>query len=261
MKNLVRGIVFASMVTISISLAAQTPTTAPTPATPPAAAAAPAVDPALTADDIVNKHVAAIGGKDVLSKVKTESLEGTFSMMGTENPTNITIVDGVGYKSEVEFNGAKIVQCFTDKGGWMINPMAGAATATPMPDDAYNIGKDQIYVGDPLYNYADKGSKVELLSKDGTAYKIKLTTKEKVEQTYLIDSTTFLVTSVASKGKMQDQDVDITTKLSDYRKTDLGLTEPYAIDVDLGGQFQISIPIKKVELNKTIDPAVFAMPK
>jgi hypothetical protein len=60
---------------------------------------------------------------------------------------------------------------------------------------------------------------------------------------------------------MQDQDVDITTKLADYRKTELGYMMPYAIDVDLGGQFSLTIAVKKVELNKTIDPAVFAMPK
>jgi hypothetical protein len=88
-----------------------------------------------------------------------------------------------------------------------------------------------------------------------------LTSKENVESVYLIDTTTYLVTSVTSKGKMQDQDVSITTKLSDYRKTELGYVIPYAIDVDLGGQFQLTIAVKKVELNKTIDPAVFAMPK
>ena len=58
-----------------------------------------------------------------------------------------------------------------------------------------------------------------------------------------------------------DQDVDITTKYSDYRKTELGYVIPYAIDVDFGGQFGLTIAVKKVELNKTIDPAIFAMPK
>ena len=48
-------------------------------------------------------------------------------------------------------------------------------------------GKDEIYVGGPLYDYAAKGSKVELLGKDGNAYKIKLTSKENVESTYIID--------------------------------------------------------------------------
>jgi hypothetical protein len=171
------------------------------------------------------------------------------------------LVDGVGYKNETDVNGTKIVQCYTDKGGWIINPMAGSATATAMPDDVYNAGKGQIRVGGALYDYAAKGSKIELLGKEGTAYKIKLTSKENVESTYLIDSTSYFVTTVMSKGKMQDQDVAITTKLSDYRKTELGYVIPYAIDVDLGGQFELTIAVKKVELNKTIDPAVFAMPK
>jgi hypothetical protein len=153
------------------------------------------------------------------------------------------------------------VQCFTDKGGWTINPMAGAATATPMPDDVYNAGKAQIRVGGGLVDYAAQGSKAELVGKEGTAYKIKLTSKEKVETTYLIDSTSYLVTSVTSKGKMQDQDVDIVTALSDYRKTDVGMMVPYAIAIDVGGQFQLTIAVKKVEVNKTVDPAIFAMPK
>jgi len=129
-----------------------------------------------------------------------------------------------------------------------------------MPDDVYNAGKGQINIGGALYEYAAKGSKVESMGKDGNVYKIKLTTKENVEAIYLIDSTTYLVTSLMSKGKMQDQEIDITTRFSDYRKTDLGYVIPYAIDVDFG-QFALSIVVKKVELNKTIDPAVFAMPK
>ena len=64
-----------------------------------------------------------------------------------------------------------------------------------------------------------------------------------------------------SKGKMQDQDVDVTTKFSDYRKTDTGFVVPYGIDVNLGGQFELTIAVKKLEVNKTIDPSVFAMPK
>ena len=237
MKNFIQGILVVSALASAVSLSAQ------------------------TAGEIVSKHVAAIGGKDAISQVKSVYMETSITMMGGENPSTTTIVNGVGYKSETDFNGTKIVQCYTDKGGWTINPMAGAATATPMPDDVYNAGKAQINIGGALYDYAAKGSKVELLGKDGGAYKIKLTSKENVEAVYLIDSTSYLITSVTSKGKMQDQDVDITTKYSDYRKTELGYVIPYAIDVDFGGQFGLTIAVKKVELNKTIDPAVFAMPK
>lgn len=254
MKNLIHGMLIVTVAASAISLGAQA--TQPAPAAPSSQTA----QSAPTADEIVAKYVAAIGGKAAISQVKSMTTESSVQVMGNESPSITTIVDGVGYKSETDFNGAKIVQCYTDKGGWIINPMAGANDPAPMPDDVYNGGKGQINVGGALYDYAAKGSKVEFMGKDGDAYKVKLTTKENVESTYLIDSTTFLISSVLSKGKMQEQDIDITTRLSDYRKTELGYVIPYAINVDFG-QFALSIAVKKVEFNKTIDPAIFAMPK
>jgi hypothetical protein len=254
MIKTLNGILIIAAMACATSLNAQSATTAP------AAPSDPASQPSMTADEIVSKYVAAIGGKEAISKVKSISTESTVQVMGNESPSNTTIVDGVGYKSETDLNGSKIVTCYNDKDGWSMNPMAGQNSPTPMSEDAYNQGKGQIHVGGALYDYAAKGSKVELLGKEGNAYKIKLTSKENVDSTYLIDSTSFLITTVMTKGKMQDQDVDVTTKLSDYRKTDLGYTMPYAIEVDFG-QFGISIAVKKVELNKTIDPAIFAMPK
>ncbi len=254
MKKIIHGILVVTALAGSTSSSAQTAQSAP------AGQSAQTAQSTLTADEIVSKYVAAIGGKDAISQVKSMTMESSVQVMGNESPSTTMIADGVGYKSETDLNGAKIVQCYTDKGGWIVNPMAGANDPTPMPDDVYNAGKGQINIGGALYDYAAKGNKVESMGKDGNAYKIKLTTKENVEAIYLIDSTTYLVTSLMSKGKMQDQEIDITTRFSDYRKTDLGYVIPYAIDVDFG-QFALSIAVKKVELNKTIDPAVFAMPK
>jgi hypothetical protein len=248
MKNRIHGMLVVAALAGAVSLSAQTADTGTVSAK------------AQTADEIVGKYIAAIGGKDAISKVKSMYTESSVNVMGGDNPSTTVMVDGVGYKTEIEVNGTKIINCYTDKGGWSVNPMAGAADPTPMPDDIYNAGKGQINIAGPLYDYAAKGSKIELFGKDGNNYKIKLTTKENVESIYVIDSSTYYVTSVQSKGKMQDQDVDINTKLSDYRKTDLGFVVPYAIDVDLG-QLALSIAVKKVELNKTIDPTVFAMPK
>jgi Domain of unknown function (DUF4292) len=243
MKNLIHGIIVFSALAVAVSLPAQTPDSGP------------------TADDIVQKHIAAIGGRESIAKVKSVSMESSAQVMGTEAPGVTQIVDGVGFKSETDFNGTKIVQCYTDKGGWMVNPMAGSADPAPMPEDQYKIGKDQIYIGGPLYDYQAKGSKIELVSKDDKTLKLKLTTKDNVESTYVLDAATYLIKSQVTRGKMQDQDVDITTTFDDYRKTDAGYLLPYSMNIDLGGQLQIGVTVKKIELNKTIDPAVFEMPK
>lgn len=244
MKNAIRGILVASALAGALVVHAQT-----------------AAAPAPTADEIVSKHLAAIGGKDAVAKVKTLSMENTLQVMGNEAPNTIVMVDGVGYKSETDFNGTKIIQCFNDKGGWQVNPMAGANDPTPIPDDEYKSQRDQIFVGGQLLDYAAKGTKVELVSQDASTFKLKVTPKDGAESIYVIDATTYYIKTLQRKGKMQGQDVDVTTTFSDYRKTDAGYVIPYSMDIDLGGQFSMNIVVKKVELNKQIDPAIFAMPK
>lgn len=265
MKKFIHGMMVISVLASAVVLNAQTPAQAPAQtapaATAPAAPAAAAPAETLTADQVVSKYVDAIGGKDAIGQVKSISMDTSAQVMGNDVTGTVVVVDGVGYKSQMEFNGAAIIQCFSAKGGWQVNPMAGSADPTALSDDEYKTGKDQIYVGGPLYNYADKGNKVDLVPGDAGTYKIKLTNKDSVDTTYVFDAKTFLIKSTVRKGQMQGQDVDITTTYSDYRKTDTGFLMPYEMDLDFGGQFQLSITIKKAELNKTIDPAIFEMPK
>ncbi len=260
MKGAIKQVVMFVVLTASISLSAQTPESQSAPTSGSQSAQAPESQSAPTADEVISKYVAAIGGKEAISQVKSISLETTAQIMGNDAPVTTVIVDGVGYRMDTEFNGQKIVQCYTDKGGWSINPMGGGE-ALSMPDDQYNAGKGQIDIGGPLYNFAAKGSKVELIGKEANGYKVKLTTKENVSFVYVIDSATYLVKSVTTSGQVMGQNVDITTTFSDYRKTEVGFQVPYSIDVNMGEQFSMTMTVKNVQLNKAIDPAVFEMPK
>lgn len=261
MKNMIRATMVLSAFAGAVALYGQT-AQAPQSAQAPQAAQTPqTAQVPLTADEIVAKHLEAIGGKQTISQVKSISMETDVQVMGNDAPGTTVILDGVGYKSETDFNGSKIVQCYNHTGGWVVNPMAGMTDPTPMPEEQYKAGKDDIYVGGELYDYAAKGNKVELVSKDADSYTLKVTSKDGVPTTYVIDAKTYFIKSATRKSQMQGQDVDMTISYADYQKTDTGFLFPHQMDVDFGGQFQVSISVKKIELNKTIDPAIFEMPK
>ena len=213
---------------------------------------------AQTADDIIGKYVDAIGGKDKLAQIKSAYTEATVNVMGTDNPATTTLLVGKGYRSEAEVNGSKIIQVYTDKAGWAINPFAGSTDAAPMPDDQYQAGKDEIWIGGALLNYKANGYTAELLAKDGNNYPIKITAGKQVT-TYFFDANTWLVNKVTSSASMQGQDTNVVTTLSNYQKTDFGYLSPYKIDVDLG-QYQLGYVVKSVAVNKDVDPKIFDMP-
>lgn len=216
---------------------------------------------AQTANDILAKHLDAIGGKAAMSRVKSISMDTTTHIMGNDTLGTVVTLDGVASRTELNFDSGKMVQCYTATGGWTVNPKAGIDDPTPMTEDQFQAGKSQIYIGGDLHDYATSGNKFELLGKDANTYTVKMTTSDHRELTYVFDASTYLTKSVSRRGKFQDQDLTITTNLSDYRKTSAGIVIPYAIGMDFGGQFSLDITVNKVEVNKPVDPDLCAMPK
>jgi hypothetical protein len=216
------------------------------------------------ADEIIAKHIEAIGGKGKLSGITSVRMENTMQVMGNEVPNTTVIVNGKGLRNESEFNGQKIVQVYTDKGGWGINPMTGATEPQVLPEEQYKAGRDQIYVV-PFLNYAARGDKAELVGQEklGTAnaYKIKLTAKDSTATTYYLDPATYYILQTVRSGEMMGQQMDVTTSYSDYKKTDYGWVVPQTMEVSFGGQFSMTAKVNKVEVNPTVDAAVFDMKK
>ena len=80
---------------------------------------------AQTADEIINKWADAMGGKDKLSSIKTIYTEDELNIMNNPAPRKSYLVNGKGFKSEAEFGGQKIIDCYLVDSGWSINPFAG----------------------------------------------------------------------------------------------------------------------------------------
>lgn len=219
---------------------------------------------AQNADDIINKHIDAIGGTKMLSQANSIYTESGIEIMGSVAPTKTFIVNGKGYRSENIYNGQQIVQVVTDKNGWTINPYQGSESATALPSELYVVSEDQVYVSDPLFNYAAHGGKVSFAGQEKVdninAYKIKYTNKDNAVITYYIDPATYFIIKSVRSGELMGQNVEVTTNYSNYKKTDYGITIPFTSEMQMG-QMNLTMNVNKAEVNKDIQMTIFDMPK
>jgi outer membrane lipoprotein-sorting protein len=219
---------------------------------------------AQTVDEIIDKYINALGGKDKISNMKTLYFESELNIAGKLAPSVTYILDGKGYKNEVNFNEQQVVTCYTDKKGWTLNPLAGQVVPVSVPDDQLKIGQMQLDLKGPLFDYAAKGNKVELLGKEnfnGTVvYKLKLTTRTNTELVLLIDSNTYYLLKTTVKLTINGQDAESTYVNSNYRRTAYGLLFPFTQEISFPG-LTLTSNTEKVEINKEIEPAIFEMPK
>ncbi len=220
---------------------------------------------AQSAEDIVNKHFEALGGKDKFKELKTLKMNGKFTMMGMDIPFNIALVNGKCYKFNMTFQGMDMVQCVTGDSGWFISPFEGKKDPEKMPADMIKESKSRMDLGGPLFNYKEKGNKVELVGKEdmeGTEiYKIRVTEKEGDVTYYYIDATSYLLLKETSKHKFKDKEVEGEELYSNYKKVD-GMMFPFSMESRAVGESEGQVmTYETIEVNPKIDETIFKMPK
>ena len=219
---------------------------------------------AQTADEIINKYFDAVGGKATLETLKTAYSEGEMSIMNNPAPYVSSVIDGKASRSEMNFNGQKIINCYTVGAGWTVNPLAGITEPTPMPASQVGLGVMSYDLKGPLYNYAAKGYKLELAGKEklnsADVFKLKLNANDSTEIDCYIDAASWLLLKTVIKLTISGQPLEISIANSDYRKTNIGLLMPFVSEVTYPG-LSITSTTKIMDLNRDIDPAIFVMPK
>ena len=224
---------------------------------------------AQTADEIVNQHIDAIGGKETINKIKSQVIYSELTILDTPLPNISTILIGKGFKSVTDLDGVglvgqQVIQCITPTSGWMFNPVAGHVEAQPLPDDQVKAAQSALNAGGDLFKYKEKGSKIELAGRETVngvnAYKLKLENKDGKTIFYFIDPSTYYIIKGETSTKVNGQDITTTSIFSNHTKTDIGLVIPYTTVINNQG-VKSTITVKKVEHNKDIDPKIFEMPK
>ena len=218
---------------------------------------------AQTADEIIQKHIAAMGGLDAFNSVTSVKITGIVTAQGMDLPVTTQIINGKAMRTDVEVMGQSITNVYYNGTGWKINPFAGAETATEVTGTELIDFKGQASLVSNLMDYKSRGHQVELLSPeemDGiTVQKLKLTSKEDGRiTTYYINDATSLVHKSVTKREMQGQEFDFETYYSDYKEFG-GIKFAMSRSQKVEGQVVQEMNMEKVELNAAIDESIFKM--
>lgn len=213
---------------------------------------------AQTADEIVNKHLDAIGGKDAWRKVTSMKSEASLNVQGMDIPLTMYQVNNKAMKQEIVAMGMTGFIIMRADSGWNYMPFQGQTTPEPMTAEQVKTGADQLDIQGDLLDYATKGHKVELQGKediDGTeAFKLKVTHKNGNENVHYIDPATYYIIRTVSKLKVDGQEVEQKMNLSNYKKLPEGITIPFTME---STTIPAPINISKVEVNVAIPDSVF----
>jgi hypothetical protein len=210
---------------------------------------------AQTADDIIDKHVKAIGGQDAWKKINTIRQEAVINVNGTEIKVESVTAQGKGSRQTISFAGLSGYTIFTPTAGYNFYPWQGHVKPEAITPEELKENEDNMDAQGPLINYKEKGHTVEYVGTDdfeGTdCYKIKLTEKSGKIITFYIDPSNYFIIHSVTITKANGQESESKTDYSNYQKLPEGIWMPMNIS---GGN---TIKIKKTEINVPVDESVF----
>jgi len=222
---------------------------------------------AQTADEIIDKHIKAMGGIDKLKSVKSIKATGKMKAGPMEFPATMLKARPDQFRMDFTVQGMTGTQAYDGTSGWSVMPFMGKKDPEKMTEEMQKDMKDEADFDGPLVDYKAKGNKVELVGKEDVqgspAYKLHLTTKNGTESNLYLDAETYLLIKSESKRKIQGQEVESETIIGDYKDVD-GMLFPYSMESRRKGApagASQSITIEKYELNPKIDAAQFKMPE
>ena len=218
------------------------------------------------ADEIIKKHIEAIGGREKLKSISSVKTEMKMKAQMFEFPVSAVVTKDGSTKTETTFQGMKMEQAYdaNSKTGWMVNPMMGDKSAQKMNEEQLQDMQDENKIESPLLDYKLKGHSVEYLGKDDVdgeeVYLLMLTKKNGNITYYYIDTQNYMIWKEKSKIKLKEKEYEGETYFYNYNVVD-GITTAFTTEVYSDGKVAMQTNIEKIEYNKAIDPSTFKMPE
>jgi outer membrane lipoprotein-sorting protein len=242
----------------------------------------------LTAEQVIEKNIAARGGLQAWRAVQTLSMSGKVDAGGNESPTRraqgvrtagvqlpkrpaeqaqlpfrLELKRTRKSRLELDFRGQTAIQVYDGTNGWKLRPFLNRHEVEPFTADETKAAAMQSDLDGPLMDYAVKGAKVEL---EGTekvegndTYRLKLTFKNGQVRRVWVDAKTFLETKIEGTPRRLDGKYHpVEVYYRDYR-TVSGLMMPYVMETKVEGVKQTEkMEIEKVAVNPPVEDSRFA---
>lgn len=220
---------------------------------------------AQNADEIVAKHIAAIGG-DNWKKVEALKSDARITADGAPGMAimmSMVVLRDKAVRMDVSVMGMTQTTVLNGDAGWSTNPFMNKMDPEPLTADQVKSIKDMTDVDGTLVGYKEKGYTLEYVGTedvDGTeAIKIKVNKGEKRSEYSFFDPATFYEIKNIRIEEVDGKEVESATTFSNFKKQN-GITFPFTIqqnDPSMGGS---TITVTAIEVNPAVDMKSFAMP-
>ena len=220
-------------------------------------------------DDIVEKHLTALGGREALGKLTSRKSSGTvtLSTQGVSIAGSVETLMKAPNKSHVLMKldmsamGAgtmTVEQGFDGTAGFSVNSIQGETPISAKQND--NL-RNSVFPT-PFLGYKERDTRVDVLPVEKVggqdAIVLRVTPKTGSPIRMLLDPETYLLIRLITtiNSAQLGGDIEQTTDLSDYRVVD-GVKVPFRV-VTANALQTVTITLDKVEHNVAIQDAVFA---
>lgn len=212
---------------------------------------------AQNADEIIKKHIDAIGGEANWNKVKSLKMSGSMSMQGMEFPTTRTIVQGKGLRMDFNTMGMENYTIITPNGGWMFLPVQGMEKPKAMDEADVKKQAKQLEIKNMVM--ADKSAiqKAEYAGMDTLekvpCHKLKITSKDGNTNTCYIDANTYYLVRTETKANVNGEEQEVGMTYSNFQRQPEGVVIAMTESLPMGMEFSY----KTIEINKPLKDDIF----
>lgn len=207
-------------------------------------------------EDIVNKHIKAIGGLENWKKVKSMTMNMSMKAQGAEVKLTMNRLQKKGMRVDIDLMGMNGYQIVTDKAGWSFMPFQGQDKPEPMTAEDVKKSQDDLDIMDAFITYKDYGKKIEMQGKDdveGTdCFKISMTDKDGSVSTYYLDESNYQIIKTVTKKSINGKEIEATITYSNYKELDGGIMMPMAQGGSMG-----EMEMTSVVVNSGVDESIF----